>query len=190
MRLLVDGREVGEPMAAPVHIEYGIPHAEGLLGQYAGECPLGFTGDIGSVRILSEETEPTREAPQSPGLPAAAPGTTLPAGPPGGGTAPESGTTPAATPPASKSACAVRLSRRTIFAGRRTVVRARLANAPGRRKVTLSARRGSVRNAVATARLSRSGEARLVFRRPRAGRLTIYVIGRSGCAAAQLRVTK
>ena len=190
LRLLVDGRQVGEPMAAPLHIDYGSTHAEGLLGQYAGNCALGFTGDIDSVRILAENPESAPGAPQPPGLPAAAPGTTLPAGPPDGRTAPDSGTTPATTPPASKSPCTVRLSRRTIVAGRRTVVRARLTNAPGRRKLTLSARRGGARQAVTTARLSRSGEARLVFKRPRAGRLTIHVIGRSGCAAAQLHVSK
>jgi hypothetical protein len=192
LRLFVDGRQVGEPMAAPLRIQYAIPHVESLLGQYAGDCPLGFRGDIDSVRVLSDYAEPAPEAPQPPGLPAGAPGTTLPAGPPDSGSAPDPGSTPAtpAAPPVSKSGCAVRLSRRTITAGRRTIVRARLTNAPGKRKLTLSARRGAGRKAVASARLSRSGQARLVFKSPRAGQLTIHVVGRSGCTAATLRVTR
>jgi hypothetical protein len=190
LRLFVDGREVGEPMAAPLRIDYAIPHAAALLGQYAGDCALGFAGDLDSVRLLSDVAEPAPGTPKPPGLPAGAPGTTLPAGSPDTESAPEPGKAPATTPSPSKPGCSVRLSRRTIVAGRRTIVRARLAHAPSKRKVTLSARRGGARKVVATARVSRTGQARLVFKAPRAGRLTIHVIGRSGCAAAQLRVTK
>jgi concanavalin A-like lectin/glucanase superfamily protein len=191
LRLFVDGREVGDPMVAPLRIDYGIPHSEALLGQYAGDCPLGFVGDLDSVRILSDPDVPPGApgAPALPPLPAAAPGQTLPAQSPE--TAPEQA--PGESKPASKpakSACTVRLSRRTIVAGRRAIITARLVNAPRRSKLTLSARRGSSRKSVATARLSRSGHARLVLKAQRAGRLTVGVIGHSGCAPAQLHVSK
>jgi hypothetical protein len=88
------------------------------------------------------------------------------------------------------SACAVRLSRTTIAAGRRSIIRARLVNAPKHRKLRVSARRGSSRKAVATARLNRAGSARLVLKAQRAGRLTVHVSGSTGCASAQLRVRR
>jgi hypothetical protein len=191
LRLFIDGREVGQPMAAPLRIDYGTPHGDALLGQFAGDCPLGFTGDIDSVRILSDPdvAPPTPGTPTPPPLPAAAPGQTLPAQSPQ--TAP--GETGGGSGPASKPAkpvCTVKLSRRTIAAGRRTIIRARLAHAPKHAKLRLTARRASARKVVASARLNRAGHARLVLKAQRAGRLTVRVIGHSGCAPAQLRVSR
>ncbi|MDA0166095.1 LamG domain-containing protein [Solirubrobacter ginsenosidimutans] len=183
LRLFVDGREVGEPMAAPLRISYAIPSSNALIGQYGGECDLGFTGDIDSVSIRSDAGTPgpTPESPTPPSLPAAAPGTTLPAAEP-----PPVPTRPT-DPKPTASTCAVRLSRATIVAGRRTIIRARLVHAPKHRKLRVSARRGSSRKAVATARLNRAGSARLVLRAQRVGHLTVHV---TGCASAQLRIRK
>jgi hypothetical protein len=191
VRLFVDGREVGTPMAAPLRIDYGIPHSDSLLGQYAGDCQLAFTGDIDSVRILSDPdvVPETPGTPTPPPLPAAAPGQTLPAQSPQ--IAPErptGGSRPASQP--TKPVCSVKLSRRTIAAGRRTIIRARLAHAPKHAKLRLTARRTSARKVVASARLNRAGHARLVLKAQRAGRLTVRVIGHSGCAPAQLRVSR
>jgi hypothetical protein len=189
LRLFVDGREVGEPMPAPLRIDYGIPHAEALVGQYAGGCDLGFTGDIDSVRVLSDAV-PQRS--DKPSLPAAAPGTTLPAAPPGAttGSPPRTPGVRTGTTPARRPACKVKLSRKKIAAGRRTVVRARLTGAPNRRKLKLTVRRGSARKPIATARLNRAGAARLVVKTHRAGRLTVRVSGTSACTPATMRVTR
>jgi hypothetical protein len=193
LRLFVDGREVGEPMAGPPRIDYGIPHSDALLGQYAGDCPLGFSGDLDSVKIFSDAESPAiaPASPPLPPLPAAEPGTTLPAGSPETppATAPATGKSEPASNPA-KPACRVHLSRRTIVAGRRTIIRARLTNAPRRSKLRVSASRSTGRKALATARLSRTGHARLVLKAPRSGRVTVRVVGHSGCAPAQLRVSK
>jgi hypothetical protein len=185
LRLFVDGREVGEPMSAPLQISYAIPSGKALLGQYGGECDLGFAGDLDSVSVRSDAVAPVPMpgSPMPPSLPAAAPGTTLPAAEPPPTTDPTQPTAPKPT----GSACAVRLSRATIVAGRRTIVRARLVHAPKHRKLRVSARRGSSRKAVASARFNRAGSARLVFRAQRVGHLTVHV---TGCASAELRVRK
>ena len=80
----------------------------------------------------AENPEPAPGAPQPPGLPAAAPGTTPPRRPAGRQDRPGLGHHTGDDTAGAKSPCTVRLSRRTIVAGRRTVVRARLTNAPGR----------------------------------------------------------
>ena len=182
LRLFVDGREVGEPMDAPISIDYSTPTDAATLGQYAGACDLGFRGDIDQVRISSDV--PDAAAPDSPAgpppapLPAAAPGTTLPG--------PDSNSVP---PIGSSKTCTVRLARRNVVAGRRTVVRARLLNASKRGKLRLSVRRGTRGKAVTSARISASGHARLVVRSQRAGHLTVRVVGRTGCASARLTVS-
>jgi hypothetical protein len=188
LRLFIDGREVGEPMVAPLRINYAIPSDKTLLGQYGGDCQLGFIGDLDSVSVLSDPVPdpgsgPVAETPP-PSLPAAAPGRTLPAD------LPNTTPTPAAGAPKPAAAtCAVRLSRRTIVAGRRTIIRAHLTNAPRRSKLRLSASRTTARKALATARLSSSGHARLVLKAQRAGRVTVRVVGHSGCTPAYLRIS-
>ena len=184
LRLFVDGRAVGSPMDAPVRIDYSTRSTGASLGQYAGACDLGFRGDLDVVRIFSdapavngpaaEPPSPSQPAP----LPAAEPGTTLPGPPPGSN-----------TPATSGKGCSVRLSRANMVAGRRTVVRARLVNAPKRSKLRLTVHRANQRKAVASARISASGRARLVVRSPRAGHLTVRVVGRGGCASARLTVS-
>ena len=183
LRLFIDGRQVGEPMVASLGIDYAIPHSDALLGQYPGDCPLGFTGDIDSVRILSDaDIAPTTPGtPVPPPLPAAAPGQTLPAQSPQIAPEKPAGESRPASQP-TKPVCSVQLSRRTISAGRRTVIRAHLVHAPKHAKLRLTARRASARKIVASARLNRSGHARLVLKAQRAGRLTVRVIGHSGCA--------
>jgi hypothetical protein len=182
LRLFVDGREVGAPMQAKLRISYATLTNAAAIGQYVGPCNLPFVGDIDRVRILSDAQEPpvnpaSPSEPALPPLPAAAPGTTLP-GPPHG-----------TTPPAAKSpACEVRLSRHSMPASRRTIIRARLVNAPRKSKLRLVARRGTQRKAITSARVSASGHARLVVRSQRAGRLTIRVVGKTGCASARLTV--
>jgi hypothetical protein len=187
LRLFVDGREVGSPMVAPISIDYSTPTDAATLGQYAGPCDLGFRGDIDLVQISSDAVDAaapdtTPDAPSGPlppPLPAAAPGTTLPG--------PE---TSSERPNGSSKPCTVRLARRSVVAGRRTVVRAQLLNAAKRSKLRLTARRGTRRKVVASARISSSGHARLVVRSQQVGHLTVRVVGRTGCASARLTVTR
>jgi hypothetical protein len=191
LRLFVDGREVGEPMPAAMRIDYSTPRAEAMVGQYAGDCGLGFRGDIDSVSILSDAVSPHTERP---GLPAAAPGTTIPvapAGAPEGAPAATEPRTPGAgAAPAGRTVCTVKLSRKKIAAGRRTILRVRLTRAPSKRKLKLTATRASARRPIATGRLNRAGEARLRLKPQRPGRLTVRVVGRSVCTPASVRVTR
>ena len=43
VRVFVDGRPVGEPMDAPLRIDYAGTSALTTFGRYAGGCGLGFT---------------------------------------------------------------------------------------------------------------------------------------------------
>lgn len=55
VRLWVDGRQVGEPVAADIDIAYGLPDSQDfLLGDYAGSCgrTLGFVGDIDAAAVI------------------------------------------------------------------------------------------------------------------------------------------
>ena len=87
LRLYVDGRPVGEPMSAPLAIDYGSTSAHASLGQYAGDCALSFRGDMDLVRLwagartaseIGDAAATSVGAPAGSGpLPAAAPGTTI-----------------------------------------------------------------------------------------------------------------
>jgi hypothetical protein len=179
IRLFVDGRQVGDDFQAPPRIDYSSTTDGAAIGQYAGNCRLGFHGDVDLVRISSDAKsqdqaigDSLRDGTLTPGEPLtpllpAAPGTTLP-GPPG-----------SAKP---KSSCAVTLSRTRIVVRKRTVVRAHV----GLRKVILTAR--SRGKGIARARTSKAGSARLTIRAPRTGTITVGVAGHATCSAARLRV--
>jgi hypothetical protein len=186
LRLYVDGRPVGTPMDAPLTIDYATTSDRGTIGQYAGACDLAFRGDVDLVRLTAgalgpdaifgaaEGTSPPAGDSREP-LPAADPGTVLPAQPADGA--------PAATP---APTCVVHLSRTRVVARRKSVVRVRVT--PSARRATVVARRTSNGKAVAKARTSASGVARLVVKAQRSGHLTIAVAGRPGCLGANLRV--
>jgi len=179
LRLFVDGRQVGDDFPAPARIDYANTTDGAAIGHYAGNCDLGYRGDLDLVRITPEAKTPGQAIddshsdgtlpPDQPvtALPAAADGTTLP-GPPG----------------SAKPACAVTLSRSRIVVHRRTVVRAHV----GGRRATVTARRSSHGKALARARTSASGSARLVIKAPRTGTITVGVAGRTACGAARLLV--
>ena len=90
LRLFVDGRPVGEPVDAPLRIDYSSTSTRAAVGQYAGACELSFRGDIDLVRLSSgarslealavAASESGTGTGQAGPLPAAAPGTVLAAG--------------------------------------------------------------------------------------------------------------
>jgi hypothetical protein len=181
LRLFVDGRQIGDDFAAPPRIDYSTTTDGAAIGHYAGNCSLAYRGDLDLVAIASDAKGQSQaiddarqggtlppDQPPTP-LPAAAPGTTL-AGPLG--------------PAKPKSACTVTLSRTSVVARRRTVVRAHV----GLSKVTVTARRSSRGKPLAHARTGASGSARLVVKAPRTGTITVGVAGRASCSAARLRV--
>jgi len=51
LRLLVDGRPVGEPIAAPRTIAYALTSSDHYLGTYQGSCALPLKGDVDLVRL-------------------------------------------------------------------------------------------------------------------------------------------
>ncbi|SEC79921.1 Concanavalin A-like lectin/glucanases superfamily protein [Nocardioides exalbidus] len=55
VRLWVDGRQVGTPVASSISISYDLPDSQDLLlGDYAGSCgsPLGFIGDMDAAAVI------------------------------------------------------------------------------------------------------------------------------------------
>jgi Concanavalin A-like lectin/glucanases superfamily len=191
LRLYVDGRPVGDPMDAPLTIDYATTADFASIGAYAGACDLPFRGDIDLVRLTAgalgsaaiadaartSVPDTIATEPSTP-LPPAATGTVL--------TAPPAGTPPAPvappTAPAAPRACVVRLSRTAVTVRRRTTVRARIS---GVGRATVIARDVKDRKTIARARATR-GLARLVVTARRAGRLTVSVSGRPSCAPARL----
>ena len=79
LRLFVDGRPVGDPMAAPLLVDYAETAPGAFLGRYGGDCNLGFSGDMDLVR-LSARAHSAQEI-------AAAAGATTGVGPGGPGAA-------------------------------------------------------------------------------------------------------
>jgi hypothetical protein len=56
VRLWVDGRQVGQPVPAPLDIRYGMVDGDDLyIGTYAGPCgeqQMGFRGDLDGVAVI------------------------------------------------------------------------------------------------------------------------------------------
>jgi hypothetical protein len=194
LRLYLDGRPVGAPMAAPLRIDYGGTSSGVQVAQYVGACDLAFRGDMDLVRLWSSALSAqdvagiaqadVTESPVTPGTPpqpllGAVPGTVLP-GPAG------------STKPAVSRRCTVRVARKRLAAARRVVVRARVTRLGlGHRKARVIARRAGRRRALSSARIGPRGNARLVLRLQRADRrVELRVTGRSGCLPAYVRVTR
>ncbi len=179
LRLFVDGRAVGEPMAANPTIDYDLPSRGTTVGAFAGACDLGFVGDIDSVQLRSGAA--SSDEPSS----AVGPGTPDQAQPPIAvdrsllSPAAPGMTLPASTPP-TRSRCSVRLSRSRIAPGRRAVLRVRVAGAS---KAKVTVRRG--RKTVATTRVKASRSTRLLLRAQRVGTLTFKTVG---CTSTTLSI--
>jgi hypothetical protein len=175
LRLFLDGRPVGEPMDAPLRIDYSTTSPQASFGQYAGDCNLSFSGDLDLVRLWSgvrsdaaigETATSTVGAPSgSRPVPAAAPGTVIVSPAPRG--------------------CVVRVVRSRARARRPTLVRVRVTNRTRPlRAARVVARRASSRGLLASARTNRAGRARLALPRRRAKRVRISVRGRPWCRPA------
>ena len=186
LRLFVDGRAVGEPMDAPLRIDYAGTSARLSIGQYAGDCELSFRGDIDLVRLSSgarsQETLASSAAaagvpPAAGPLPPAASGTTIP-----GNAAPDH---PSAPP---RRACVVKLVRRHRAARGRTVVRVRVSGRHRPLRTRVVARRVPGGRLIATARTNGSGIARLALPAQRSARVRISARKPRRCTPAVLRV--
>jgi len=177
LRLFLDGRPVGEPMDAPLRIDYATTSLHASFGQYAGDCNLSFSGDLDLVRLWSgvrsdaaigeTATSTVGAAPSAAALPSAAPGTIIAA-------------------PAARG-CVVRVVRSRARARRPTLVRVRVTNRTRPlRAARVVARRASTRSVLASARTNRAGRARLALPRRRVERVRISVRGRPRCQPAVL----
>jgi hypothetical protein len=51
LRLLVDGRIVGDPIAAPPTIAYALTSSDHYIGTYQGSCTLPLRGDVDLIRL-------------------------------------------------------------------------------------------------------------------------------------------
>ena len=186
LRLFVDGRPIGEPIPAPLVIDYASTSGQASVGQYAGSCQLGFQGDIDLVRLWSGAQSPDAitaaalaSAPVSTGhagpLPAAAPGTVL-QGPP--------------SPARPNRSCRVRVLRPIPARKRHAVVRVRVT-AGGRPipAARLVARQHNRPRILAKARTNATGRARLTLRAPRPPRVVrISALQRPNCNTAKIRL--
>ena len=185
LRLFVDGRPVGEPVDAPLRIDYSSTSTRAAVGQYAGACELSFRGDIDLVRLWSGARSPEALAVaagesgtgtgQAGPLPAAAPGTVLAA--------------VGASRAHRRRACRVRLL--SITRKRRTVVRVR-ATVGQRplRAARIVARPTGRHRVLARTRTDARGRARLVLLRGRTRRVRISADRRPTCTPVELRLRR
>jgi hypothetical protein len=51
LRLLVDGRPVGDPIAAPPTVAYALTSSDHYIGTYQGSCALPLKGDVDLIRL-------------------------------------------------------------------------------------------------------------------------------------------
>jgi hypothetical protein len=58
LRLYLDGRPVGSPIAAPSTIAYGLTSSDSYFGTYQGTCALPLRGDVDGVRLWSGPLSP------------------------------------------------------------------------------------------------------------------------------------
>ena len=185
VRLFLDGQPVGTPSATPLQIDYAGTTTRTVFGRYAGECDLGFRGDVDRVRLSSRALAPetiAAAATATVGV-AAMPFNPAQAGPscPGRHMAsapPRSAPTPAAS---GCRACACSRPARHFACGSRAVASrcARcgvIAQPSGRRRV------------LGSARTNRAGNAQLRMRVKPSARLRISAAVRKGCAPAYVRV--
>jgi hypothetical protein len=176
LRLYLDGRLVGQPTSAPMRIDYAGTSTGAFLGRFVGDCDLAYRGDLDLARLwpaaLSAGQVAARAQAELSGasvgagtsVPAAAPGTTIPApstlGAPGG-------------------SCVLRLSRTRVAAARRAVVRVRVRSAGRAVRTRVRARRHGRATVLASARTDARGRGRLVIRVRRPGRLRITAATRA-----------
>ena len=175
LRLFLDGRPVGDPMSAPLRIDYETTSPHASFGQYVGECNLSFRGDLDLVRLWSgvqsdaaireTATNAVGAAPGTAPLPSAAPGTVI--------------DSPA------RRGCVVQVLGTRARSKRPTLVRVRVTNRKRPlRAARLVARTANKRSVLASAKTNRAGRARLALPRKRTKRVRISVRGRPWCGSA------
>jgi concanavalin A-like lectin/glucanase superfamily protein len=201
LRLYVDGHPVGDPLEAPIRIDYATTTTDAAFGRYVGACDLSFRGELDLVRLWSAslsaeavaDAVPLALHPEDPGaprsilpspLPAATPAAILPAGP-------QNGAPPAAAPGAPARACALQLSRTRVAARRRTPVRVRvtLRGQPVRSVRVVAKRRGRAKP-ISAARTGVGGRVRLVIHVRKPGRVRVSAAMRPTCAPTYIRVAR
>ena len=185
VRVFVDGREVGAPLATPegTAVEYASMPEGTYFGNYIGACRLPFAGALDSVRIFTEAIPPATIAANAgvPVVPGTAAATPLPAA-----AAP---TIIKGTPP--KSSCKVTVSRKSIRSNRKTRITVR-ATADGRplSRTRLAIRRASALKMIARPLTDGKGVAKVSLRvAKKGGRLRVGVLGRSSCTPAFISIT-
>jgi hypothetical protein len=186
LRLFVDGRQIGKPMALPpdTAIGYDGPAEQTYIGTYIGTCVLPFVGDLDSVRILGAAQTPGEvvAAAVDAGVPVAADAGAepLPAA------AEPAIVTPAARPP---SACTVTVSRKTIRVRRRSVIAVRAArNGRPLRRAHIAVRRAGQARILASTRTNATGRGQVALRISKIGRLRVSISGNASCSPAYIRV--
>jgi beta-galactosidase len=165
VRLYLDGRQVGDGVAEPGGIDYGLTSRGPYIGTYRGGCGLPFSGDIDTVEIYAAALSGAALAADA-GLPAGSAPASIPGS--GGGALPVPTAAAPGGGPVRAGCLSLQAEPRSLRAGRRTriVARVRVRGRP-RARVRLSLRGAMVR---ATAYSDRRGRARLRVRIPRAAR--------------------
>lgn len=180
LRLYLDGEQVGEEIAGPTHVEYGLASTAPYVGAYHGSCKLAFEGDIDDVTIwdagLTAAQAFDDAHPPQPAPPASGPaGPVGPVGPAPGGPAPGAVALPGfvATPP---NCTSVRVSRRSVRVGRRARVVVSVNH--GKRRVRRARVLLRSRRLHAVQRTDRRGRASFIVRARRTQRrLAVHVLG-------------
>ena len=185
VRLFLDGQPVGAPIATPLQIDYAGTTTRTFFGRYAGECDLGFRGDVDHVRLSSRALTPETIAAAATATVGAA---ALPFNPAQAGTLLPGAPTASAPPRSAPTSCRLRLSRLRLSSPRATLrVRVTRRGKP-LRSVRVIAQPKGRRHVLGSARTDRTGNAQLrVSVRPSV-RLRISAAGRKSCAPAYVRV--
>jgi Concanavalin A-like lectin/glucanases superfamily len=187
VRLYLDGRPVGSPIATGLQIDYSTTTTRTYFGRYAGDCELGFAGDLDQVRLWSQALDQNAVVAAAAGagvtagtapLAPAAPGTVL-AGQPGSQVAARGTRLPS---------CRLRLARPRAGLARATLrVRVTRSGKPWH-KVRVIAQRSGRRGVLGSARTNRAGRALLRVRVQRSTRLRVSAKGHRICTPAYVRV--
>ena len=124
VRLFLDGQPVGAPIATPLQIDYAGTTTRTVFGRYAGECDLGFRGDVDRVRLSSRALAPETIAAAATATVGAA---ALPFNPAQAGTLLPGAPTASGPQQSAAPSCRLRVSRLRVILTRRDAPRARHA---------------------------------------------------------------
>jgi Concanavalin A-like lectin/glucanases superfamily len=187
VRIYLDGRLVGSPTPAGLSIDYGTTTLRTYFGRYAGDCDLGFAGDLDQVRLWSSALDPNAVVTAAAGSGVVAGGAPLAPAAPGAVLDGQPSSRMAATG-ARRPACRRPHARPPLTLSRAALGVRVIRDGKPFRKVRVIAQRSGRRSVLGSARTDRAGRATVRVRVLRSTRLRVSAKGHRTCGAAYVRV--